>query len=150
MQLSLQALSRLMHGILDRFLLTAALCLPMASQVAQHNLHLSWDVLVMLRHPPSFSRRSVCWRPGLNQTPITSRTGLFRHSKNTCPLKQDINLCGIKRYCTKHRSFCRSQWPRGPRRRFVAAGLQRFWVQIPPGVWMFVCCECCVLSGRGL
>ena len=21
---------------------------------------------------------------------------------------------------------------------------------IPPGSWMFVCCECCVLSGRGL
>jgi len=24
------------------------------------------------------------------------------------------------------------------------------WVRIPPGAWMFVCCECCVLSGRGL
>ena len=23
-------------------------------------------------------------------------------------------------------------------------------VRIPPGAWMFVCCECCVLSGRGL
>ena len=23
-----------------------------------------------------------------------------------------------------------------------------FWVRIPPGAWMFVCCECCVLSGR--
>jgi len=22
--------------------------------------------------------------------------------------------------------------------------------KIPPGTWMFVCCECCVLSGRGL
>ena len=21
---------------------------------------------------------------------------------------------------------------------------------IPPGAWMFVCCDCCVLSGRGL
>jgi hypothetical protein len=26
----------------------------------------------------------------------------------------------------------------------------RLWVRIPPGAWMFVCCECCVLSGRGL
>ena len=26
----------------------------------------------------------------------------------------------------------------------------RSWVRIPPGAWMFVCCECCVLSGRGL
>ena len=23
-------------------------------------------------------------------------------------------------------------------------------VGIPPGAWTFVCCECCVLSGRGL
>jgi hypothetical protein len=23
-------------------------------------------------------------------------------------------------------------------------------VRIPPGAWMSVCCECCVLSGRGL
>ena len=26
----------------------------------------------------------------------------------------------------------------------------RLWVRIPPGSWMAVCCECCVLSGRGL
>jgi hypothetical protein len=26
----------------------------------------------------------------------------------------------------------------------------RSWVWIPPEVWMFVCCECCVSSGRGL
>ena len=44
----------------------------------------------------------------------------------------------------------RSQWPRGLRRRSLAARLLRLWVRIPPGVWIFVCCECCVLSGRGL
>ena len=31
-----------------------------------------------------------------------------------------------------------------------AARLLRSWVQIPPGAWIFVCCECRVLSGRGL
>ena len=31
-----------------------------------------------------------------------------------------------------------------------AARLLRSWVRIHPGAWMFVCCECCVLSGRGL
>ena len=46
--------------------------------------------------------------------------------------------------------LCRSQWPRGLRRRPSAARLLRSWVRIPPGAWMFVCCECCVLSGRGL
>ena len=46
--------------------------------------------------------------------------------------------------------LCRFQWPRGLRRRSAAARLLRSWVRIPPGAWMFVCCECCVLSGRGL
>ena len=34
--------------------------------------------------------------------------------------------------------------------RSAAARLLRSWVRIPPRAWMFVCCECCVLSGRGL
>ena len=45
---------------------------------------------------------------------------------------------------------CRSQWPCGLRRRSAAARLLRSWVRIPLGAWMFVCCEYCVLSGRGL
>ena len=44
----------------------------------------------------------------------------------------------------------RSQWPRGLRRRSAAARLLRSWVRIPLRAWMFVCCECCVFSGRGL
>jgi hypothetical protein len=44
----------------------------------------------------------------------------------------------------------RSQWPRVLRRRFAAARLLRLWVRISPGAWMFICCECRVLSGRGL
>ena len=55
-------------------------------------------------------------------------------------------LC-IKFYIYKS---CRSQWPRGLRRRSAAARLLRSWVWMPLGAWMFVCCECCVLSGRGL
>ena len=35
------------------------------------------------------------------------------------------------------------EWP-------VAAHLLRSWVRIPLGAWIFVCCECRVLSGRGL
>ena len=34
--------------------------------------------------------------------------------------------------------------------RPVATRLLRSWVRFPPGVWIFVCCECRVLSGRGL
>jgi hypothetical protein len=38
----------------------------------------------------------------------------------------------------------------GLRRRSAAARLLRLRVRIPPVAWMSVCCECCVLSGRGL
>jgi len=31
-----------------------------------------------------------------------------------------------------------------------ATRLLRLWVRIPPGARMVICCECCVLSGRGL
>ena len=64
----------------------------------------------------------------------------------------NINFKAVVK-CTFHPSIsygCRSQWPRGLRRRSAAARLLRSWVRIPPGAWMFVCCECCVLSGRGL
>jgi hypothetical protein len=47
-------------------------------------------------------------------------------------------------------SDCRSQWPRGLSCRSAAARLLRSWVRIPAAAWVFVCCECCVLSGRGL
>jgi len=64
----------------------------------------------------------------------------------------------IYRYASKNRiTFAlpktfgsRSQWPRGLRCRSSVARLLRLWFRIPPGAWMFVCCECCVLSGRGL
>ena len=46
--------------------------------------------------------------------------------------------------------YSRSQWPRGLRRRSKAARLLRSSVRIQPEAWIFVCCECCVLSGRGL
>ena len=46
--------------------------------------------------------------------------------------------------------LCRSQWPRGLRRRSTAARPLRLWVRIPPAARIYVCCECCVLSGRGL
>jgi hypothetical protein len=44
----------------------------------------------------------------------------------------------------------RSQWPRGLRRGSAAFRLVGLRVRIPPGARMCVCCECCVLSGRGL
>jgi len=60
------------------------------------------------------------------------------------------NCVYINNNSNKHLAVRRSQWPRGLRRRSAAARLLKSWVRIPPGAWMFVCCECCVLSGRGL
>ena len=41
--------------------------------------------------------------------------------------------------------MCRSQWPRGLRRRSAGARLLRSWVRISQGAWMFVvsvvCCQ---------
>ena len=45
---------------------------------------------------------------------------------------------------------CGSQWARGLRRSSLASRLLRLWIRIPPGAWTIVCCDCCVLSGRGL
>ena len=53
-------------------------------------------------------------------------------------------------FSTAYDTMSRSQWPRGLRRRSSAARLLRLWVRIQPESWMFVCCEYCVLSGRGL
>ena len=47
-------------------------------------------------------------------------------------------------------NFSRSQWPRGLRSGSAATHLLRWWVRIPPGAWMSVCFECCVLYDRGL
>ena len=47
-------------------------------------------------------------------------------------------------------SLCRSQWPRGLRRGSTAGRLLGLRVRIPLWTWMSVCCECCVVSGRGL
>ena len=45
---------------------------------------------------------------------------------------------------------CRPHWPCGLRRSSAASRLPRLWFRIPPGTWLSVCCERCVLLGRGL
>jgi hypothetical protein len=43
----------------------------------------------------------------------------------------------------------RSQWPRGLKRRSAATRLLGLRVRIPLMEWTFVCCERCVLLGKG-
>ena len=65
-------------------------------------------------------------------------------------VKKPIKLIGLINLIPLILLMCRSQWPRDLRRRSLAARLLRLWFRIPPGAWIFLCCECCVLSGRGL
>ena len=60
-----------------------------------------------------------------------------------------VRVCVCVYFCLSYPTS-RSQWPRGLRRRSAATSLLGSWVRIPPGTWIFVCCECCMLSGRGL
>ena len=62
--------------------------------------------------------------------------------------KKKLGLCCVNMLILV--LYCQSQWLRGLRCRSAAACLLGLWVRIPPGAWIFVSCECCVLSGRGL
>jgi len=56
-------------------------------------------------------------------------------------------LDGVKSFpCIKTRQ---SRWPRGLRRRSAVTRFMGLRVRVPLGTWIFVSCECCVLSGRG-
>ena len=58
-------------------------------------------------------------------------------------------LLGIADFQFFKTLFQRCRWPRGLRCGFAAARFLGLWVRFPPGS-VDVCCECCVLSGRGL
>ena len=76
----------------------------------------------------------------------------FLYSVTKCylPNKDNVSLNKLTTFVVSTNFLCQSHWPRSLRRRSLAARLPRSWVRIPPGAWMFVCCECRVLSGRGL
>jgi len=77
---------------------------------------------------------------------------LYMKTYLRCIVAGDINL-PQKRWIAKINISIylsgRSQWLRGLRRGSAAVRLLRLWVRILLG-GMDVCCECCVLSGRGL
>ena len=84
----------------------------------------------------------------------TNRTAAAASSTYNLLFVIAIIIISIQRkaqYLHKPKPFSRrSQWSRGLRRRSASTRLPRLWVRIPPKAWMFVCCECCVSSGRGL
>ena len=101
-------------------------------------------------HTQTVVWRSV-WRFGNIATNLGNTNIPSAATQNPCIWMQDGYLvctdCTYFLYVTNNR---RSRWPRGLRRESVAARLLGLRVRIPSGAWMSVCCECCVLSGRGL
>ena len=82
---------------------------------------------------------------------------VFRISHSNLP--NSVSFMKVREYlyyvCYAHVYYFyidirRSQWPRGLRRGSAAARLLGLRVWIPPGTWMSVCCESCVLSCRVL
>jgi hypothetical protein len=78
---------------------------------------------------------------------LLKRRQLFSNGLFSSNTLNTSNLIILKRIL---RLGWRSKWLRGLSCRSSAARLLRFCVRIPSGAWMFVSCESCVLSGRGL
>jgi hypothetical protein len=99
---------------------------------------------------PSFPESSSSFRPFQFLSEDLSGHPIVLHSLQVTQPTDPLPLYPFYYILSFTQLFCRSQCPRGLRRRSAAASLLRSWARIPPGAWMFFCCECCVLSGRGL
>jgi hypothetical protein len=76
---------------------------------------------------------------------------VLKNSVHTSQITQDFSVTKTSQIMlfTDKIAVCRSQWPRDLRRRYVTARLLRIVDSNPTG-GIDVCCECCVLSNRGL
>ena len=75
------------------------------------------------------------------------------HTKHNITLNLATTLATEEKcliFCCHKYSLSRSQGPWGLRCGFAATRLLGLWVRIPSEAWKFLCCECCVLWGRGL
>ena len=79
-----------------------------------------------------------------------SRPTIWPRQKLKVSFPSVVSVTGLTKFRTSLNNKSRSQWPRGLRRGSAAARLLGLWVRIPQEAWMFVSCECCVLSGRDL
>ena len=91
-----------------------------------NSLHKTWEKFISV----NVGKHSVFEaQPSRSPDLITVVFLIFRHTCSPCVFSLHLT----------HRLL----WP-------AAAHLLKSWVRIPPGAWIFVCCECRVLSGRGL
>jgi hypothetical protein len=84
----------------------------------------------------------------LSETWFSTLTGLYLCYCNIMGYRLYMQLCVA--IILRNLSYRRSQWPHGPRCWFASARPLKLWVQTPAGSWIFICCECCVFSGKSL
>ena len=136
------------------------LLLPVTAVRQDGNLRSPWSVrqsykTILSEKSQLISHKAMSWLKSVvgyfwyrgyqTKTPQFPRLNLHNYLSSRTPWMELVVEFRVVIFTNR-----RSQWPRGLRRMSVAARLLRLWARIPPGAWMFVCCECCVLSGRGL
>jgi len=119
------------------FLTARHLCLSQAKWAQSPPFHLVCLRSVSLLHYCLYLRLPISFFP-LGVPINTSRAFLFS------PI--GVPPLSFRWFHNPNSILCRSEWPRGLRRRSAAARLLRLWVRIPSGAWVFICCECWVLS----
>ena len=92
-----------------------------------------------------------CYEMPLSTT-ITTGFAFLTHKKPAVATPRPYTYLSWIQFNIITSKLCniRFQCPRAIRRGSAAARLLGLWVRIPPAAWMSVCCECCVLPGRGL
>jgi hypothetical protein len=85
-----------------------------------------------------------------HDTDVRKVTGYRLDEFRFTHVSRRISFLKIQHYLSGMAANSRSHWPRGLRHRSTTARLLRLWVRIPPEAWLFVCCVCCALSGKGL
>jgi hypothetical protein len=78
---------------------------------------------------------------------VISNQVLLSSSNLLCPLSSSSAHINTSAQCHPLPIYV-TQWRRGLRLGSAAARLLGLWVRLPPKVWMSVCCECCMLTGR--
>jgi len=77
-------------------------------------------------------------------------SGVLSRQLASCNVSTFWCSCNQCSWCENVSRSCSNFWSVSVAARSTAARLLRSWFRIPPGARMSVCCEYCVLSGRGL
>ena len=126
----------------DKYIATTGVRKIPRTSTAQHRHYTNWAISAAAVADNDY-KLNLCLRYA---EPIANKQTKYMEQSPCLASNQEIP-CILQKPNVNYR---RSQWPRGLRRRSAAARPLRLWVRIPPVAWMSVCCESCVLSGRGL